>query len=47
MTRRRFAGLLGLCLLLLSATSLNAQTKDEFFFKSGDRVLFLGDSITE
>jgi lysophospholipase L1-like esterase len=44
---RRSAGLLALCLLLVAATGLQAQTKDEFFFKSGDRVLFLGDSITE
>ena len=44
---RRLAGLWALCLLLVATTTLEAQTKDEFFFKSGDRVLFLGDSITE
>ena len=43
---RRSAGLLGLCLVLAGATRLDAQTNDAFFFKSGDRVLFLGDSIT-
>src|SRR5579864_3402006 len=44
---RRLAGLFALCLLFVYSTNASAQTKDEFFFKSGDRVLFLGDSITE
>ena len=44
---RRLTGLFALCVLFICSTNLNAQTKDEFFFKSGDRVLFLGDSITE
>jgi len=44
---RRLAGLFALCLLFIYSTNVSAQTKDEFFFKSGDRVLFLGDSITE
>jgi hypothetical protein len=43
----RLAGLFALCLVFVGATDVKAQTKDEFFFKSGDRVLFLGDSITE
>lgn len=43
---RRLAGLFVFCLTLVWTAGLSAQTKD-FFFKSGDRVLFLGDSITE
>lgn len=39
-------GLLGLGLLFGASSRLCAQTNDAFFFKSGDRVLFLGDSIT-
>jgi lysophospholipase L1-like esterase len=39
---------LSAALLLISATSLPAESpRDDFFFKKGDRVLFLGDSITE
>src|SRR5437667_2305885 len=43
---RRLAGLFVFCLTVVWTAGLSAQTKD-FFFKSGDRVLFLGDSITE
>jgi lysophospholipase L1-like esterase len=39
---------LAAALLLISASSLSAESpRDDFFFKKGDRVLFLGDSITE
>jgi lysophospholipase L1-like esterase len=34
-------------LLLLAAAPLAAAEKDDFFFKKGDRIVFLGDSITE
>src|SRR5437879_1591326 len=35
-------------LLLLSVGGLaRAESADEFFFKKGDHVVFLGDSITE
>ena len=37
--------LIGLCLLLLIAATASAQ--DGFYLKSGDRVVFYGDSITE
>lgn len=37
---------LAACLLLAVAAPLNAA-EEPFFFKEGDRVLFLGDSITE
>jgi lysophospholipase L1-like esterase len=37
----------GLSSLVLSTGLAQAGSGDEFFFKSGDRVLFLGDSITE
>ena len=33
--------------LLLPAAPLAAAEPDSFFFKKGDRVVFLGDSITE
>ncbi len=36
---------LSLCGLLIAISSVTAA--DEFFFKDGDRVMFLGDSITE
>jgi len=45
--RRIFGTITGLMLLLSSACQLHAQPTKEFFFKEGDRVLFLGDSITE
>ena len=35
------------CCLLLAASTVRADDPKEFFFKAGDRVLFLGDSITE
>lgn len=39
---------LSLALLLAAASSLPAdKPRDDFFFKKGDRVIFLGDSITE
>jgi|SRR5579883_1152597 len=39
---------LSAALLLTAVTSLPAEApRDDFFFKKGDRVLFLGDSITE
>lgn len=37
--------LIGLCLLLLVTVTASAQ--DGFYLKSGDRVVFYGDSITE
>lgn len=43
---RRNAALLALLFLFL-AGSLPAQQPREFFFKNGDRIIFLGDSITE
>jgi lysophospholipase L1-like esterase len=36
---------IALCLLALTGTS--ARADDGFFFKKGDRIVFLGDSITE
>jgi lysophospholipase L1-like esterase len=42
-TPRFFAALV----VLLAAGSLHAGSPDDFFFKKGDRIVFLGDSITE
>lgn len=39
--------LLAFTLLLLAPLVAQAQPKAEFFFKEGDRIVFLGDSITE
>lgn len=36
-----------LSLLVLSAAAATPAVADDFFFKPGDRVVFLGDSITE
>lgn len=36
-----------LCLLLTTFSAARAEDANDFFFKPGDRVLFLGDSITE
>ena len=36
-----------LSLLVLSAAATTSIAADDFFFKPGDRVVFLGDSITE
>ena len=33
--------------VILFAGALSARAADDFFFKANDRVLFLGDSITE
>jgi lysophospholipase L1-like esterase len=38
---------LGLAALLLATAPLPAAAPDDFFFRKGDRVVFLGDSITE
>lgn len=35
------------CLLSLAISTVRGEDSKEFFFKAGDRVLFLGDSITE
>jgi lysophospholipase L1-like esterase len=43
---RRTASL-ALALLLLAPAALPAADADDFFFRKGDRVVFLGDSITE
>src|ERR1700716_3084123 len=40
----RLAGLLAFVLFLISAPALRA---DEFFFRDGDRIVIIGDSITE
>src|ERR1700737_1592874 len=34
-------------LLLVTAAPALAKEPDDFFFKKGDRIVFLGDSITE
>ena len=39
--------MLTVCCLLLAAAAVRADEPKEFFFKADDRVLFLGDSITE
>ncbi|MCX7418021.1 MAG: SGNH/GDSL hydrolase family protein [Planctomycetia bacterium] len=39
--------MLCVCCLLLTAVAVRADEPKEFFFKAGDRVMFLGDSITE
>ncbi len=44
---RRFWGLIALFLIIALASNRLASAADEFFFKSGDRIVFLGDSITE
>src|SRR5437016_8188804 len=44
---KRASSLLATLLLLLTAGSLHAGSGRDFFFKSGDRIVFLGDSITE
>ncbi|MBI3862280.1 MAG: SGNH/GDSL hydrolase family protein [Planctomycetia bacterium] len=44
---KRFAGLLVLIAVFQFLPVRFACAEDDFFFKSGDRVLFLGDSITE
>ena len=38
---------MALFVAFLAAASATAADPDDFFFKKGDRVLFLGDSITE
>ncbi len=38
---------LALVLAFLAAASATAADPDDFFFKKGDRIVFLGDSITE
>ena len=38
---------MALVLAFLATASAHAADPDDFFFKKGDRVLFLGDSITE
>jgi len=44
---RRLAALLILTFAFVGTPIGRARAEDAFFFKSGDRVLFLGDSITE
>jgi lysophospholipase L1-like esterase len=45
---KRLVGTLTLFVVLLSAGSIGAaEPNGKFFFKSGDRIVFLGDSITE
>src|SRR5882757_3677280 len=44
---KRLALLLVLSFPVVFTTGLQAQTPNDLFFRSGDRVLFLGDSITE
>lgn len=44
---RRIVALLGGCLLVLAVNPSNAADSAPFFFKNGDRIVFLGDSITE
>lgn len=39
--------MLSVCCLLLTAIAAKADEPKDFFFKPGDRVMFLGDSITE
>jgi len=39
--------MLTVCCLLLTAVAVHAEEPKDFFFKAGDRVMFLGDSITE
>ena len=39
--------MLTVCGLLLTAVAVHAEEPKDFFFKAGDRVMFLGDSITE
>jgi lysophospholipase L1-like esterase len=39
--------ILPLLILLTAAGQLQADSAGEFFFKKGDRIVFLGDSITE
>ncbi len=39
--------MLSVCCLLLTAVAVRADEPKDFFFKAGDRVMFLGDSITE
>src|SRR5438876_10672897 len=43
---RRTAGIVVALLLLFATQCTFAQAADDFFFRSGDRILFLGDSIT-
>jgi lysophospholipase L1-like esterase len=45
---KRLVGSLIVLLLALAASPvMAAESADEFFFKKGDRIVFLGDSITE
>ena len=44
---KRITGILAALLLLCLVRPIFAQAAPEFFFKSGDHVMFLGDSITE
>jgi lysophospholipase L1-like esterase len=43
----RPAARLAVLVLLAAAAPAIAQPKDDFFFKKGDRIVWLGDSITE
>jgi lysophospholipase L1-like esterase len=47
LTMRRVSVFPALGLIFLTAASLPAAEPDGFFFRKGDRVVFLGDSITE
>ena len=38
---------LTICFLFLAISAARGEDSKDFFFKPGDRVLFLGDSITE
>jgi lysophospholipase L1-like esterase len=46
-TMRRILASIAFFLLLTAASNRPASAADDFFFRSGDRILFLGDSITE
>ena len=44
---KRICGTLGALLLILCTGGSAAGQTSDFFFKTGDRIVFLGDSITE
>jgi lysophospholipase L1-like esterase len=45
--RKVWASIATLVVLVSAGQALAAEKKDTFFFKKGDRIVFLGDSITE
>src|ERR1700740_2710733 len=44
---KRFAGLAATFLVLSTGFASAAEPAGDFFFKKGDRIVFLGDTITE